>query len=125
VGLFLYDIKLLDDARHRQFTGMSNTLILSNLRALAARGHHLIVRVPVIPGINDDQESLNQVGAFASTLANLDRLDILPYHHTAASKYERLGKGYDLSRLRPPTEERMAEIAETLGAFGLQIRIGG
>jgi pyruvate formate lyase activating enzyme len=125
VGLFLYDIKLLDDARHRQFTGMSNTLILSNLRALAARGHHLIVRVPVIPGINDDQESLNQVGAFASTLANLDRLDILPYHHTAASKYERLGKSYDLSRLRPPTEERMAEIAETLGAFGLQIRIGG
>jgi pyruvate formate lyase activating enzyme len=49
----------------------------------------------------------------------------LPYHHTAASKYERLGKSYDLSQLHPPTEERMAEIAETLGAFGLPIKIGG
>ncbi len=125
VNLYLYDIKLLDDARHRQFTGVSNTLILSNLRALAARGHHLIVRVPVIPGINDDHKSLSQIGALASGLANLDRVDILPYHHTAASKYERLGRSYDLSRLQPPTEERMAEIAKILGAFGLQINIGG
>jgi pyruvate formate lyase activating enzyme len=125
VDLFLYDIKLLDDARHRQFTGVSNTLIVSNLRALAGRGHRLIVRVPIIPGINDDEASISQVGAFASTLAHLDRVDLLPYHHTAASKYERLGRAYDLSRLRSPTEERMAEIAETLEEFGLQIKIGG
>lgn len=125
VGLFLYDLKLMDNLRHRKFTGVSNDLVLKNLQALSQRGHHIALRVPIIPGINDDDENLHQMGAFAAGLPHLDRLDILPYHHAATSKYERLDKSYGLSQARPPSDERMAEIAEALRGFGLPVKIGG
>ena len=125
VGLFLYDLKLMDDEEHYVFTGVSNELILSNLQALSQRGHQIALRVPVIPGINDDDESIHHVGAFAANLPHLARLDLLPYHHTAMSKYARLYKCYGLAELRPPSDGRMATIAETPRAFGLQVGIGG
>jgi len=125
VGLFLYDLKLMHDEEHRKFTGVSNELVLRNLQALSQRGHHIILRVPVIPGINDDDENVRQVGAFAAGLPHLARVDLLPYHHTAMSKYGRLDKSYGLSQARPPSDGRMAEVAETLRGFGLQVRIGG
>lgn len=125
VDLFLYDIKLLDDARHQQFTGVSNRLIVGNLQALDALGHRVIVRVPVIPGVNDDDEAVNQIGAFVSSLVHVNRADILPYHHTAAGKYQRLGKRYRLSRLGPPTEQRLKEIARILQGYDLQVKMGG
>ena len=80
VDLFLYDVKLMDDARHRLFTGASNRRILENLRALAARGHDIVLRVPVVPGINDDDENLEAVRRFAASLPALAGLDLLPYH---------------------------------------------
>jgi pyruvate formate lyase activating enzyme len=81
--------------------------------------------VPVIPGINDHGESVRQMGAFAAALPRLDQVDLLPYHHTAAAKYQRLNKNYDLSEIRPPSDGRMTEIAETLSGFGLRVKIGG
>jgi pyruvate formate lyase activating enzyme len=125
VDLFLYDLKLMDEAQHRKFTGVSNDLILYNLQMLSMRGHSIFLRVPIIPGINDDDENIRQIGAFAAALPRLDRVDILPYHHAAAEKYHRLNKVYGLPEIRPPSEERMAEIAQTLQGFGLQVKIGG
>jgi pyruvate formate lyase activating enzyme len=124
VGLFLYDLKLMDDLQHRKFTGVSNDLVLKNLQALSRRGHHIVLRIPVIPGINDDDYNLHQMGAFAAGLPHLDRVDILPYHHAAMKKYERLDKSYNLTQARPPSDERMAEIAEALRGFGLPVKIG-
>jgi len=123
--LFLYDLKLLDEARHRQFTGVSNRLILQNLQALSQRGHHIVLRLPVIPGINDDDASLRQIGAFAAALPHLDGVDLLPYHHIGVDKYVRLDRDYRLPATRPPAEERLAEIAHLLRQFGLSVRIGG
>ncbi len=60
VDLFLYDLKLMDDARHREVTGAPVGPILANLRALSERGHAIRLRVPVIPGVNDDDESIRQ-----------------------------------------------------------------
>lgn len=125
VGLFLYDLKLMDDARHRKFTGVSNELILENLHMLSARGHDIFLRVPVIPGINDDEESVRRIGTFAAALPHLDEVDILPYHQAAAEKHRRLNKVYGLPETRPPSDERMAEIAQILEEFGLQVKIGG
>ncbi len=126
VDLFLYDLKLMDDARHRQYTGVSNAPILSNLQALAWHGHAVIVRVPLIPGINDDEENLRQTGAFAATLPRLLRVDLLPYHGLSSEKYDRLGRSYPLPEIRPPAAERIAGIAQMLEeTFGLEVRVGG
>ena len=125
VDLFLYDLKLMDDAKHQQFTAVPNQLILSNLRALAERGENIILRVPIIPEINDDDEGLHQLGAFAVTLPYVNQMDLLPYHPTAVDKYRLLHKVWGLREIRPPLDGRMAEIAEVLSEFGLQVRIGG
>ncbi len=125
VDLFLYDLKLMDDARHRKFTGVPNALILRNLQALSHRGHNIILRVPIIPEINDDDENIRQIGAFAAALPCLNRVDILPYHHIGTEKYHRLNKAYELPEIRPPSEERMAKIAQILRDFSLQLKIGG
>ena len=125
VDLFLYDIKLMDDTRHQEFTSMPNDLILNNLQRLSAQGHNVILRLPIIPGLNDDEENIRQTGEFATASPGLSRVDILPYHHTATDKYKRLKRDYELSQIRPPSNARMAEIAKILGGFGLEVRIGG
>lgn len=125
VDLFLYDLKLMDEAKHRKFTGVSNELILKNLQRLSAQGHDVFLRVPIIPGINDDAENIRQIGTFAAALPRLNRVDILPYHRAAAEKYHRLNKVYGLPETRPPSDERISEIAEILREFGLQVKTGG
>lgn len=125
VDLFLYDLKLMDDDKHREFTGASNQSILKNLQTLSQQGHHIIVRVPIIPGINDDAETVRQIGAFVSALPHPIGVDILPYHHIGIDKYLRLNKPYRLFETRQPSAERMAEVAQQLNQFGLSVRIGG
>jgi pyruvate formate lyase activating enzyme len=114
VNIFLYDLKLVDDARHREVTGAPVGPILANLRALSERSHAIRLRVPVIPGVNDDDKSIRQIAAFAASLPHLQGIDLLPYHTTAADKYARMGKPYKLAGARPLTDERMAEIAGIL-----------
>jgi pyruvate formate lyase activating enzyme len=89
VDLFLYDLKLMDDAKHRKLTGVSSELILRNLQMLSERGHDIFLRVPIVPGVNDDDENIRQIGTFAAGLPHLNRVDILPYHRAASNKYER------------------------------------
>jgi pyruvate formate lyase activating enzyme len=125
VDLFLYDLKLMDDEKHQRFTGVPNALILSNLRRLSAEGHAIIIRVPIIPGINDSEENIVQTGEFISSLAHPHQVDILPYHNTAEDKYRRLERAHRLPGLNPPTPEQMDRIAATLRGFGLQVTIGG
>jgi pyruvate formate lyase activating enzyme len=125
VDLFLYDLKLMDDARHWEYTGVSNVLILKNLQELSQRGHNIIMRVPVIPGINDDEESIRQIGTFAASLPHLNRVGILPYHQAGVEKYRRMNRVYKLPEVRPPSDQKMAEIAQILQGFGLEVKIGG
>ena len=124
VDLFLYDLKLVDDARHLKFTGVSNALILKNLRALSERGHDIMLRVPIVPGVNDADEDVRHIGALAATLPHLQGVDILPYHHIHVDKYERLNKVYRLPDTRPPSPERMAEITHILQGFDLDVKTG-
>lgn len=124
VDLFLYDVKLLDDERHRRFTGVSNGPILANLCALAARGHAIVLRVPVIPGVNDDPANLEALAALAGELPHLARVDLLPYHHIGADKYARLDRAYPLPDTAPPPAERMDALARLLTERGLSVGRG-
>ncbi len=124
VDLFLYDVKLLDEAKHLKFTGVSNALILRNLYALAERGHSIVLRVPIVPGVNDDAENIRRIGQLAVDLG-LERVDILPYHHIAAEKYERLNQVYRLADVQAPVDESLAEITQILQNFDLLVHRGG
>jgi len=129
--LFLYDIKHMDDARHRQYTGVSNRPILDNLTKLVAVHPDVRLRMPVIPGVNDDAANFACLGAFLADLsaASLGRrpmsISLLPYHRTGVDKFARLGRVYRLPDTRPPSDERMAQLAETLRGYGLEVRLGG
>jgi len=123
--LFLWDLKLIDDNRHRVFTGVGNRAILSNLMRLARRGAEVWIRVPFIPGINDDRDNLD---ALASLVAGLHRdypVFLLPYHRIAQDKYGRLGHAYPLAGLEPPGEEQLEAAAARLRRAGLRVNIGG
>ncbi len=125
VDLFLYDLKLMNEAEHQRYTGVSNRLILENLQALVQRGQRLIVRIPIIPGLTDAEENIRQIGEFAASLPPLARIEILPYHSIASRKYGRLDRVYRLPDTQPPSEEDLGSVADTLRSFGLQVKIGG
>lgn len=125
VDLFLYDVKIVDDARHRELTGVSNEPIIENLRALSRHGHNIRLRFAVIPGINDDESAVQSVGALASSLPTLIGIDIIPYNRLGAEKYARLGRAYRLQDTSALSAERMAALAGILGALGLHVNIGG
>lgn len=125
VDLFLYDLKLMDDEKHRKYTGVSNELIFSNLRALASQGSTIAVRVPIVPGINDDAENISSIGEFVASLTRVPPISILPYHKAGVDKYARLKKLYALPETQSPSDGQIAEIAATLQRFGLTVKIGG
>jgi len=125
VDLFLIDLKHMDPAAHRRLTGVSNELILQNLRRLAELNERIIVRVPVIPGINDDDANLAATGEFVALLDGVARIDILPHHEAARGKLARLGRRDELVEAEPPAPEQMHQIAGKLERFGLEVKIGG
>jgi pyruvate formate lyase activating enzyme len=114
VDLFLYDIKTLDDRRHRALTGVSNERIVRNLRALDAHGTAIVVRVPVIPGVNDGAGELRAIGALAAELPSVARIELLPYHRIGVEKYGRIAREYSLPEVRPPSQEQIAALAQKL-----------
>jgi pyruvate formate lyase activating enzyme len=122
VDTFLYDLKLMDEERHREWTGVSNLDILSNLGRLAEAGKDLVVRIPVIPSVNDDPENLRTAGAFLASLAHKPAVELLSYHDIAAGKYEGLGIKYEMDGILPPARERLDEISTLLSAYGLQVK---
>jgi len=124
VDLFLYDLKLLDRERHRQYTGVTNDLILDNLRRLTERRSKIVVRVPVIPGVNDDPANLDALATFLSPLG-LRNIDLLPYHRIGSEKYRRLGLPYRMEGVEAPSAGRMEELATRLRNEGFLVRIGG
>jgi len=125
VDLFLYDIKIVDDTRHRELTGVSNEPIIGNLLALSRYAHDIRLRFAVIPGINDDEKEVRAIGALASSLPTLIGIDIIPYNRLGAEKYARLGRPFRMPDAPALSAERIAALAGILNSFGLHVNIGG
>jgi pyruvate formate lyase activating enzyme len=122
--LFLFDLKLVDEERHLAFTGSSNRRILSNLELLAGVHPQIVVRLPLIPGVNSSDADVRAIGALLAALG-LNRIDVLPYHRAGLAKYERLHRPYALGHVLPPTAALQAHVARLLESFGLTVRPGG
>ncbi|MBQ7090738.1 MAG: glycyl-radical enzyme activating protein [Clostridia bacterium] len=89
--LFLYDIKLLDSEKHNRFTGVGNELILENLKKLFDTHATIWIRIPVIPGVHDEEE-LQKIHDFVNHCGKPERIEHLPYHAMGEHKYAALGK---------------------------------
>lgn len=122
--LFLYDIKHLDAARHKELTGVDNTLILANLQKLAERGADIWLRIPLLPGLNDAPEHIAAIGDMARELG-IREVYLLPYHHLAQAKYEKLGLSYRMHDLAEPGSEQMEGLQKILLKKGLNAYVGG
>jgi len=125
IDLFLYDIKLMRDSLHHQYTGVSNAPILDNYRLLAERNRPTVVRFPVIPGITDTPENIEAVIVFLLDAGECRDVSLLPYHKTAAAKYERLGLENLMRGVETPGTEEMAEIRRLFEERGFRVKIGG
>jgi pyruvate formate lyase activating enzyme len=121
VDLFLYDVKLMDENKHLKYTAVTNKLILGNLKKLSENDAHIIVRIPLVPEINDDHENLDMCGSFLAKLPSLDGVAIMPYHDIGQAKYHALGMKYKLNNILSPTEEEISEAEEILSSYHLPI----
>ena len=124
--LLLYDIKGIDPARHREDTAADNALIWKNLYHLDALGKEIIVRLPIIPGHNDDEATLAETARRLTKLASLKRADLICYHQFGMSKYRELDKTYPLGDdVAPIPEERQQKLLEFFLSYGLKAQLGG
>ena len=124
VDLVLYDLKQIDDHKHKKYTGVSNRLILENLRKLGASGMPIEIRMPIIPDINDAQAEITGAAEFLSGVKGITRVQLLPFHKLGESKYARLGSDYRLHDLVSPSSAQMNEIADWVRAYGLAVQVG-
>jgi pyruvate formate lyase activating enzyme len=123
--LVLYDLKVMDDAKHIEYTGVSNARILDNLRALAQCHPAIWLRVPILPGLNDAEGDLADAAEFAASLGKcVQRVSLLPYHAIGSQKFARLGRPNRMENIAPPTPQRLEQIAERFRQLGLDTHIG-
>lgn len=123
--LILYDLKVMDDQQHRLTVGVGNERILDNLKILAAEGHEVWIRVPLIPGLTDDEKNLNAVAEFAAGLARPCPVHLLPFHAIGRDKYGRLGMDYFLEGLAQTEPDLVKKQAALVRGYGLDVHIGG
>jgi len=122
--LLLFDLKGIDPMKHLKNTGVSNEIILSNLKRLNAIGKPIIIRAPIIPGFTDATEDIITTAEFLSELKSVERVDLLAYHEYGRIKYGQLGMEYNLN-VQPPAEEYMNDIKSTFERYGLKAQLGG
>jgi len=127
VDFLYYDIKHMDPTKHREFTGVSNELILENIeRILSNKVKSIIViRIPIIPGYTDSEKNIIAIGEFLRKFgADKIMIELLPYHQLGSSKYKQYGMEYKIKNIKPPNLEHMETIKKIIKSYGLKCQIG-
>ncbi|HET9368691.1 MAG TPA: pyruvate formate-lyase-activating protein [Vicinamibacterales bacterium] len=120
VSLVIMDLKAWDPARHKQLTGMDNGPTLDFARRLADRKRPVWLRFVVVPGLTDDVDDIRRIAAFAGSLGNVERLDVLPFHQMGRYKWHALGMKYSLETVEPPTPALMDQTIAIFKAEGIR-----
>jgi len=126
----LFDLKVLDESRHQEYTGVHNRWILENLRWAGrapgpARHPGLTVRVPLIPGVNDDPANLAATARFLTGLERIPPVDLLPYHRLGVGKYDQTGRTYRLPEVTPPARAHVARAVRIMEEHSIQVSVRG
>ena len=127
IDLLLFDIKHMDPERHKEGTGVSNDVILSNLKKIRQDRKDLkcVIRIPLIPGFNDDEENVSKTAEFVNLL-RIEQIDLLPFNEMPGVKYKEIGKGeWECSKMKRQSDEKLNKLAELVKEKGLKMTIGG
>jgi pyruvate formate lyase activating enzyme len=126
-SLFLFDLKHLDKDKHSLYTGVSNRTILGNLQKIAESGTEIMLRIPVIPGINDDEEHLGYMKKYINSIKgqNIKTINLLPYHKSGTAKYRKFNRENKMESVAPPSGQRMQQLKEYFSDTGIKVKIGG
>ena len=117
--MFLYDLKQMDSAKHRDGTGCGNERILENLVKLSKTGKPIEIRMPLIPCYNMEENDIRQAGKFLAGLKNIMAVRLLAYHAMARSKFTAIGVEDTMPHVEPPTVDDLEAAAEILRGYGL------
>ena len=134
--LFLYDLKLMDLKKHKKWTGVSNQLILKNLKTLAKTGANINIRIPLIKNVNTDEAEIRNMAEFVSMLPNkvsesefadpkIPLVNLLPFHNIASGKYKKLEIPFDEGKMAEPTDEVIRKSVAIFHSFGIETEVGG
>jgi pyruvate formate lyase activating enzyme len=121
---FLYDIKFIDNEKHEKYCGGSNEIVLKNLECISQTKTKILIRIPVIPSINDDLYEMTGIFEFIKDIKNIEVVHLLPYHNIQADKYNRIGKKYELPEISSDESPNMNEIKRLFSAK-FRIKAGG
>lgn len=124
--LFLYDIKQIDSDRHYELTGVRNERILDNLTKLIGRGFNVKVRMPIIRGLNDSEDTLRRTLEYLQSFKsykNFQGIDLLPYHKLGINKYKQMDRRYAITDDLSFKEEELDKIEEFIKGYDLQVKV--
>ncbi|EHL2367142.1 glycyl-radical enzyme activating protein [Escherichia coli] len=124
VDLALTDIKAIDPEIHKRNTGVNNSVILENLLRISFLTK-VVVRIPVIPGVNDHPQEIHNIAEFARLMQNVNTIHLLPYHNFGENKYNLLGRQYPMGDVKSIEEEKMEVLKATVESLGFNCYIGG
>jgi pyruvate formate lyase activating enzyme len=125
IDLFLYDLKLINDKSHKQYTGVSNEIIIQNLKYLNHQKKNIIIRIPIIPTINDTENELNSMLSLIKELKSIKTIHLLPYHKIASHKYDKMGIVQKLNHIQEPSKMQLEQIKDFFQIKGYTTQIGG
>ena len=126
VDLFLYDLKHLNEEKHYEYTGVSNRRILENLKFLQEKKKDVVIRFPVIPGYNNDEENIRATLDLVSGLnGTIREVHLLPYHNIADGKYQRFHIQSKMKKMKSLPEEELYPLKERFEKAGFKVKIGG
>lgn len=123
LDLILYDVKHMDDESHKKLCGVSNKVILENLARVLGESVEVLVRVPVVPGMNDAEGNMARLGAWLNEHGGT-AVELLPFHQLGESKYAKLQMAYECADIQPPEQEEMKGLAGVLEGYGLSVKVG-
>lgn len=123
---FLFDLKFIDEDKHREYTGRDNRLILENLKLLSDKGARIWIRIPVIGGVNDEAEELERMAGFLSENVHAEQINLIPYHNTGSGKYLHLDREYEGGMFYVPSKEHMQMLQRLMERMNIApVFIGG
>lgn len=124
--VFLYDVKMMNPQKHREFVGMDNPLIFENLQKLSEAGARIRLRLPLIEGINAEEEDVLPLIRWLRAGLKVEKIHLLPYHDIGKDKYRRLERPYDSERFQVPSAEKIEKLIALFHNFGIhKVEIGG
>jgi len=124
VDMILFDVKHTDPVMHKKYTGVSNEIILENLRICVALGKVTVIRIPLIPNFNDDDKNICAIINLAK-MENISCIHLMPFHQFGQEKWHALNRKYLFENVKEADENRIRRIAEKLEAAGFSVNIGG